>query len=243
METFKTFWCWLFCQQKRERKDLAPIETLKRSAQMTAKCRYNASIRLEHQGKFAFFTTTVLSLGLIFIPLMQNAGVPLAFKPNVLNMMQIFLAVSILVYSVVIGTSRFEVRAEKFDECAHKLNELIRELDYACKTKECLEKGKDKHDEKEEFDEHHRRYTDILTDSENHIRGDYYLAKLQRDNEDIITGLPRLYYYFLSFAARSIAYLIPIFMILFEVIFITDMIGATSILVKYFNNGVAISGS
>jgi ABC-type multidrug transport system permease subunit len=91
------------------------------SMRVTAKCRYNAAVRLQWQGKFAFFTTTVLSLGLIFIPLIQTAGVELAFGASFLNMMQIFLAVAILVYSVVIRTARYDVREETLTECGDKL--------------------------------------------------------------------------------------------------------------------------
>lgn len=59
---------------------------------------------------------------------MQNSGISLAFESNVLNMMSIFLAVSVLVYSVVIGTAKYEVRAEGLTQCGDKLKELNREL-------------------------------------------------------------------------------------------------------------------
>ena len=42
--------------------------------------------------------------------------------------MSIFLAVSVLVYSVVIGTAKYEVRAEGLTQCGDKLKELNREL-------------------------------------------------------------------------------------------------------------------
>ena len=129
MEVMKTIWIWLFslCERERQVKDAA--EKLQMSMRVTAKCRYNAAARLQLQGKFAFFTTTALSLGLIFVPLLQTSGVKLAFQTNVLSMMQIFLAVSVLVYSVVIGTARYEVRAETLTECGDKLKELIRAIE------------------------------------------------------------------------------------------------------------------
>ena len=96
-EHMKKFVIWLFARGIRERVVIDAAEKLQMSMRTTAKCRYNASGRLQHQGKFSFFTTTVLSLGLVFIPLMQNAGVPLAFQANVLNMMLIFLGVAVLV--------------------------------------------------------------------------------------------------------------------------------------------------
>lgn len=197
------------------------------SMRVTAKCRYNASVRLQRQGKFAFFTTTVLSLGLIFIPLMQNAGVPLVYKSNVLNMMQIFLAVAVLVYSVVIGTARFEYRSESLTECGDKLKELIRSLD------------KDQHSKcnltDEEMTKYQGKYSDITTDTENHTRSDYRFAMLEMDNDYFISGIPRLKQCVLAYIDISTAYIIPLLMIAFEVIFITDMIGLSKILVPYFN--------
>lgn len=111
---------WLISSGVRERPVKDAAEKLQMSMRTTAKCRYNASIRLQHQAKYSFFTTTLLSLGLIFIPLMQNAGMPIAYRPNVLNMMSIFLAVAVLVYSVVIGTARYDVRATQLTECGDK---------------------------------------------------------------------------------------------------------------------------
>ncbi|MCI4411931.1 MAG: hypothetical protein JHC38_09710 [Thiotrichales bacterium] len=77
---------------------------LPQNVDITLQCAFSGKENLR------FFTTTVLSLGLIFIPLIQTAGVELAFGASFLNMMQIFLAVAILVYSVVIGTARYDVR-------------------------------------------------------------------------------------------------------------------------------------
>ena len=179
---------WLVAggQQERDIKDAA--DKLQMSMRTTAKCRYNASVRLQHQGKFSCFTTTVLSLGLVFIPLMQNAGVPLAFKANVLNMMQIFLGVAVLVYSVVIGTARYDMRAEQLTECGDKLKELIRSLD---KEREAG-KGLASADRLADFQRH---YSDIATDVENHERNDYRFASLEMVNDYFITGLPRLKLY------------------------------------------------
>jgi hypothetical protein len=176
-----------------------------------------------------------LSLGLIFIPLMQNAGVPLSYKPNVLNMMQIFLAVAVLVYSVVIGTARYEYRAENLTECGDKLKELIRSLDKDRETKGAFSN--------EDLAKVQERYSDIATDTENHTRSDYRLAMLEMDNDYFITGIPRLVEYLFAYADRSTAYVVPILMIAFEVVFITDMIGVTNVLAPYFNGtAVRVSG-
>lgn len=227
-------WNWLFSRQEKERPVKDAAEKLQMSMRVTAKCRYNAAVRLQRQGKFAFFTTTVLSLGLIFIPLMQNAGVPLAYKSNVLNMMQIFLAVAVLVYSVVIGTARYESRAENLTECGDKLKVLIRTLDKDRETK-----GRFSDEDLAKLQE---RYSDIATDTENHTRSDYRLAMLEMNRDYLVTGVPRSFEYLLAYADRFSDYIVPILMIAFEILFITDMIGVTNALAPYVN-GTAVYAS
>lgn len=223
---------WLVAggQQERDVKDAA--DKLQMSMRTTAKCRYNASVRLQHQGKFSFFTTTVLSLGLVFIPLMQNAGVPLAFQANVLNMMQIFLGVAVLVYSVVIGTARYDMRAEQLTECGDKLKELIRSLDKEREAGNGLVSA----DRLADFQRH---YSDIATDVENHERNDYRFASLEMVNDYFITGLPRLKLYVVAQFVRTFGFILPLVLMLMEVVFITDMMGATEILTPYLNGKAA----
>lgn len=74
---------------------------------VTVNCEYNASVRLQKQDRFSFVTIIILSLGLVFIPLIQNAGIKLSFHSNVINMIQIFIAVAVLVYSIAISTARY----------------------------------------------------------------------------------------------------------------------------------------
>lgn len=224
----KKFISWVFGGGKQERDLLDAADKLQLSMRTTAKCRYNASVRLEQHGRFSFFTTTVLSLGLIFIPLMQNAGVPLAYKANVLNMMQIFLAVAVLVYSVVIGTARYDMRSTQLTECGDKLKELIRELD---KEREAS-KGVISKDILTSFQV---RYSAIVTDVENHIRNDYRLATLEMKKDYFVKGFPRLVLYMEAQASRTFAYILPVFLMLVEVVFITDMMGGTNILTPYLN--------
>ncbi|TIC79697.1 SLATT domain-containing protein [Crenobacter intestini] len=228
----KKFISWITAGGERERAAKDAAEKLQMSMRTTAKCRYNASSRLQRQGKFSFFTTTVLSLGLVFIPLMQNAEVPLAFQANVLNMMQIFLGVAVLVYSVVIGTARYDMRAEQLTECGDKLKELIRSLD---KDRE-LSNGSISGEKLATYQKH---YSEIVTDVENHDRNDYRFATLEMVNDYFITGLPRLKLYTEAHLIRAFGFTLPIILMLMEVIFITDMMGATEILTPYLN-GTAV---
>lgn len=231
MNRIANCWAWLFSQQDRVRPGKTPVEKLQMSMRVTAKCRYNAAIRLQHQGKFAFFTTTVLSLGLVFIPLMQNASIALAFQTNVLNMMQIFLGVAVLVYSVVIGTARYELRAENLTECGDKLKELSRSLDRQLLVNNPLPAT--------ELEEFQQRYSDIVTDTENHNRGDYRLAMLDMVTEYFYSGFHRLGLYAAAYLSRCTAYLIPTLMLVVEVIFICDMMSVTEIFSPYLHAATA----
>jgi hypothetical protein len=167
---------------------------------------------------------------------MQNSGVLLAFEANVLNMMQIFLAVSVLVYSVVIGTARYEVRSTQLNECGDKLKELIREID---KERE-VHAGKSLPEAK--LIEFQKRYSDIVMDVENHVRNDYRFATLEMINDYYIKGLPRLKLWVEAHILRAANYVLPTLLMLMEIVFITDMMGVTTVFTDYLN-GKAIHAS
>lgn len=206
------------------RNKKTPAEKLLVSIRATAKCKFNASLRLKRNSKFSFFTTTLLSLGLILIPLLQNSKVKLELSDQVLNMMQIFLAVAILVYSIVMSKSGLDVRAEKLNECGDHLKDLSRKLDRA------INEGK-----LDEIDKYNERYSDITTDTEGHSRLDYLCAKLDMPNDYTIRGVKWLLLSIYSYLwILSTELLLPVVMIGMEVIFISDMLG-TNLLPKSFH--------
>ncbi|ELA7195897.1 SLATT domain-containing protein [Vibrio parahaemolyticus] len=233
MEVIKKFFSWLFALDLNERKDKNAVEKLKMSMRATAKCRYFAAARLQRQARFSFFTTTVLSLGLIFIPLMQSSGVKLAYDTNVLGMMQIFLAVSVLVYSVVIATARYDVRAEKLTECGDKLKELIRAIDREVDAQKSMPDA--------ELRVYQDRYSDISTDTENHISSDYKFAMLEMTRDYKITGIKRFQVWLAALLQSSIPLTLPAILLVIEVAFITDMVGASEVFTTYLN-GVENNG-
>ena len=218
------FWNWLSSRGEIDRPKKDAKEKFQMSIRVTAKCRFNAAERLKRQGKFAFLTTTILSLGLIFIPLMQNSGIKLAFPPNVLNMMSTFLAVAVLVYSVVIGTARYEARADKLTQCGDNLKDLNRELDNQLKS------------DSVDIQELEKKYSHLISDTENHTKTDYLAATLEMRRDYEITGFPRLYKRLLIIVVELFSYIIPLSMLVLEIVFILDMLGISHILAKYFSN-------
>jgi hypothetical protein len=185
--TLKNIGVWLFSRKPFQVAVDDPAKHLLFSMTVTSKCRYNASIRIKNVSQFSFFTTVILSLGLILIPLLQNADIELAYPPRVLNMLQIFLAVAVLVYSVVNSTAKYETRAERLNECGDKIKELIREL------RVTIAGGA-----KVDLNAFNQRYTLISTDSENHVRVDYWLAVVRTPEYYNVSGLIRTWIMALS---------------------------------------------
>ncbi|HHQ4483627.1 TPA: SLATT domain-containing protein [Aeromonas veronii] len=220
---------WLFSLQQEEKDESDPAKKLLNSMRITAKCRFNAAVRLLSVNSYSFITTTVLSLGLIFIPLYQSSGLPVPYSDKVLSMLQIFLAVAVLVYSVIIGTSKYELRASKLDKCGVDIKVLIRKL----RNDICESKASGVSINLEKY---HNKYHVISSESENHSRLDYLQAILDTRSDFDITGIKRAYLYLKMNISKIKIYILPTTMMLFEILFILDIIGITecfrSVLVK-----------
>ncbi|WP_414712624.1 hypothetical protein [Serratia marcescens] len=72
---------------------------------ITIDARFQAGKRLESLNTYTFITSIIISLALIFLPLIQFSDIKLHYSNNVLSTLQIFFAVAILVYSVLISTA------------------------------------------------------------------------------------------------------------------------------------------
>ena len=218
---------WLFSLDPVEKEETDPAKKLLNSMRITAKCRFNASVRLQRLGKYSFFTTTIFSLGLIFIPLYQRSGLQLPYSEEVLGMLQIFLAVAVLVYSVVNATAKYDSRATVLDNCGVQIKELIRKL--RLEISESNKSGVSV-----DLEGYHKNYHVISTEPENHNRGDYIFATLESRSDFRITGMPRLISYCKAYAICLVPYIIPTLMMLFEILIITDILRITCIFKSVF---------
>jgi hypothetical protein len=223
---------WLLSRQPHQRRALGVAEKLHLRLRVTLKCRFNAAARLRQHRKFSFFATTVLSLGMILVPLLQSAGLRLAFPDGVINMVQIFLAVSVLVYSVIIGTANYDVRAERLSERAERLKTLQLSLERATECSAAVDPAT--------TDEHYRRYSDIVSDAENHLPNDYRFAQLEMSGEYGKTGLPRLVLFLQAWFTHLSGFATPALLMLLEMIFIGDMIGVTHWVAPYLGGGADV---
>lgn len=206
------------CKTKRA-KLIASMKT-------TAVNRYNASNRLIWQSKVTFSVSTLFSLGLIFVPLMQLAKAPLALNGDVLGAIQIFLAVAILVYSIITGTARFEIRSEQLNDCGDKIKSLIRELRVA---------PDDAEKEVDLLRSFQKQYEAIIADVENHDRSDYLLT-IVRSPDLFVLSLPgRIFWWMKYYCSALISYLPALALVVVEILLITDMFAITKIFSPYLN--------
>lgn len=218
---------WLFSIGPVEQLEDDPAKKLLNSMRLTAKCRFNASVRLKRLGNYSFLTTTILSLGLIFIPLYQRSGLLLPYSADVLSMLQIFLAVAVLVYSVVNATAKYDSRSATLDNCGVQLKELIRRLRLEIARSKTSGVSVD-------LEKYHRKYHIISTEPENHNRGDFIQATLESTEDFNISGIPKVLAYLKTIVFQSIPYVIPTLMMMFEVLVITDVLGITKIFSEVF---------
>ncbi|EOG5375748.1 SLATT domain-containing protein [Cronobacter turicensis] len=219
---------WFFSLDPVEREVQDPKVKLLNSMRVTSKCRFNRAESLKNISFYSFLTTTILSLGLIFIPLFQITGRDMHYSANALTVIQIFLAVSVLVYSVVIATSKYELRASLLDECGVKIKELIRRL-----RVDIFEPDTER--DTVDLNKYHKMYNKVTCSCENHKRVDYLFATLESPSDFNITGIVRLWKFVKGYAIGFLPYIIPTFLIVCEVLFISDIIGMTRIFTTYFN--------
>lgn len=143
-------------------------------------------------------------------------------------MLQIFLAVAVLVYSVVIGTSKYDLRSDALNKCGTDIKQLIRRLRNEIFLKE--------NNNPLDLNNYHTEYDRILTKSENHARVDYLYAVLESKPYFKITGFKRAYGYFKVYLLLFLPYIIPTLMMLFEILFILDILGITACFTHIFGN-------
>lgn len=199
---------WVIGDDKDLRDDLSSVEVFLRSIHTAAKCRFGASSRLKNKSEFSFYTATVLSLGLIFIPLVQVSGVKLYISNEFLTVIQIFLAVSVLVYSVINSKSRYDIRAVHINESGDKIKELARELESALSN--ITSKATFN------YESYIQKYREIGEEIENHTQLDYDLARLNMPRYYAISGFKRLLLQLKCLLKICFSYAVSILILFFE---------------------------
>lgn len=210
---------WLWATPGAKRSTHGPLDKTVLSMRTTANCRYEASVRLRNYSRFNFVTSIVLSLGLVLVPLMEKSGVTLHVAEGVRWALQVFLAVAVLAYSIVIGMARFDVRAIQAEACAASIKELVREIERTAATT-----GSPTDQQMADYE---RRYQTILADVENHTRNDYRNAVIGMSTDYPSTGLPWLVRRLHTWLVSLLLYSIPLALMGLVIVFILEMHGVT----------------
>lgn len=143
------------------------LHELLRRTKITTKSRYRASERLEQHHKFSQWTVSLISVALVFIPLVQTFGISAGIEPIYLNATQATLAVLVLVYSLLLGQENFISRAQAMHRNGVELGRFARKL-----------AGKGDVVSDEEYFALAEEYYNILEKYENHKPVDYLYTRL-----------------------------------------------------------------
>jgi hypothetical protein len=163
---------------------LMGIDRLYNDARSTANIRHIASERLRHHHRFTVWSITILSTGLIVIPLLQALGVPTSSSSQALNAIQVFLAVVVLVFSLLLSMDNYSIRADKMHQCGVELSVLARKMEPIIRTDNPY--GPEYNRLLQEYDQILRRY-------ENHEEIDHKMYRLR--NRDKYYPNPGSYFW------------------------------------------------
>ncbi len=100
------------------------FENLYKKIDATSKTRFHASRRLKLHSKLSTHTVVIISLGLILISLLQAYDLGSNIDSKVVALVQVFSAIAVLVYSLLIERNDYSNLSEKMYSCAAKLGEL-----------------------------------------------------------------------------------------------------------------------
>jgi len=100
------------------------FQNLYKKMDATAKTRFYASRRLMLHTKFSTYTVVIISMAIILIALMQTYGIGENIHTKYASVIQIFSAIAVLVYSLLIDKNEYAATAEKMFACASKVSEL-----------------------------------------------------------------------------------------------------------------------
>lgn len=140
------------------------LRELSHRSSITAKSRYRASERLETHHKFSQWAFSLISVALIFIPLIQTFKIDAGIDFIYLSATQSVLAVLLLVYSLLLGQENFISRSQAMHRNGIELSRFTRIIDKIVSEVE--------------YNNYVKDYYTILEKYENHKPIDYLYAKL-----------------------------------------------------------------
>lgn len=149
--------------------DYAPYKEVYVRVLKTSRTRFKAYVRFQRHNKASMAIITFSSIILLTVPLAQAFNIPLKYDQNVINYVQILLALVILVMSSMLYMANFSVRAERFHNCGRELSLLARKLFVKRDTREI----------DTDYENYLKEYDIILGNSENHSQTDFMICQLE----------------------------------------------------------------
>ncbi|RUO59212.1 SLATT domain-containing protein [Pseudidiomarina marina] len=149
-----------------------PFEELHDRIQKTANNRFNAHNRLKLHHSLSLWTITLLSIGLILVPLLETFDLDSGLRSGYSAFVQTFFAIVILVISIILNMTNFSVRAERFHQCGLILNALARRVHQKI----------DENAGGIEYEKYVQDYDNALQRFDNHSRIDYLYTKSHMTN-------------------------------------------------------------
>lgn len=217
-------------------EELSKFEAkLLRTMQLTVDSRFEAGKRLKRLSKVGFITTTIISLGLILIPLLTVAGHNAVFSQFTLTSFQIFLAICVLVYSVATSTAKYELRSKDFYQCADEIKGICQKYQHEKIVCEQMEKNID-------ILLFEKLYRDALNGTESHEDIDYIRAnkiRKEKKEKNAEIKLIEIIHNFLDSNMKNskekiisffMNYSASFFLCIIELLFVSDMLGLTNAL-------------
>jgi hypothetical protein len=159
------------------------FNNLYKKVDATSKTRFHAARRLRLHSKSSTYIVVLISLGLILISLMQAYNIGNNISSDLVGLIQVFSAIAVLVYSLLIDKHDYSNLSEKMYSCASQLGELKQKIHPHLKPTHDTDK----------YNKFRDDYHGILklyeTHSNNDFRGDYTRAKLEMPENYTIIGV------------------------------------------------------
>lgn len=177
------------------------FDELMKNVHLATKKYFEASQRLAGHHAATQWTISLLSLGLILVPLLTVTQIPIRFDQHIVDFASIGLAVAVLMFSLLTGSNRYENRSEKMHEAGLDLNELLRDMKFAATADDRM-----KH-----YQDFAKRYGQVLRRCENNHEIDYIKVQiLTACGDSLAVRLKRRLYYFLLYAKEMCIYAIAL---------------------------------
>lgn len=161
----------------------------------TADIRFLASQRLQMHQRLSQWTVTFGSVALLVIPLAMAFGLETSLTGPQISVVQVLLAVSILISSLLLGHEDYGLKAHKMHSCGIELNNLFRKSETGSVTGVELAE----------------RYHEILSRYDNHADIDYRRYKVKHHKSyypETLRRLGKTVVVRADYAARFSGYLI-----------------------------------